>query len=95
LFTIITDPSFDYEPCSISDGNVVCDKVTLKEVQTIFRRTSFPILASVKLILQPYIFSETIIPEDIFGTKRILDIGIEYPLDACCDNKLQVDADVF
>ncbi len=52
-------------------------------------------LLLVKLILQPGIISETVIPGDVFGTKRILQIMIEYPLDSCCDNKLQVDANTF
>jgi len=88
-------PSFDYSPCDYSDGNVVCDKVPLEEVQKAFKRTLFPMLLLVKLILQPGIISETVIPGDVFGTKRILQIMIEYPLDSCCDNKLQVDANTF
>ncbi len=87
--------SFDYTPCNHSNGNVVCDEVPLEEVQKVFRRTSFPRLASAKLTLQPYIFTETYIPTDIFGKKRILDIRIAYPSNACCDNKLEIDADAF
>jgi len=88
-------PAFDYKPCNHSNGNVVCDKFPLKEVQKAFKRSSFPRPASVKLILQPYISNERFIPEDIFGTKQILDISIRYPKSSCCDNKLQVDANAF
>jgi len=87
--------AFDYSPCGHTNGNVVCNKVPLEEVQKAFRRTPFPRLLSVKLVLQPDVFSETIIPEDVFGTKRILDISIEYELSSCCYIKLQVDADAF
>jgi len=63
----------------------------------VFKRTSLPRLASVKLILQPFIFSETFIPEGVFGTKRILDIEIEYPYEALVNRSLslEVDADAF
>jgi len=63
----------------------------------VFNRTSFPRQASVKLTLQPFIFSETFIPEDVFGTKRILDIWIEYPYGTFMNRSLslQVDADAF
>jgi len=62
----------------------------------VFKRTSFPILTSVKLTLEPYIFRETLIPEDIFGIKRILDIWIRYP-DLVVNRplSLQVDANAF
>jgi len=87
--------SFDYIPCSHSNGNVVCDEAPLKEVQKVFERTSSPRLASVQLTLQPYIFTETYIPTDVFGTKRILDVWIGFPLGSCCDNKLEIDANAF
>ena len=93
-----TNPSFDDTPCNLSNnGNVVCDKVPVKEIQKSFNRTfPFPILASVKLILQPKINTETFIPEDVFEKNRILDIWIEYPTDSvCCDSKLQVDSEAF
>jgi len=87
--------SFDYSPCVHSNGNVVCDQVPLEEVQKVFKRTPFPRLLSVKLVLQPEVFSESVIPENVFGTKQILDILIEYPLDSYYDNKLQVDVNAF
>ncbi len=91
------NPLFDYSPCSHSNGKVVCDKVPLEEVRKVFKRTSSHRLASVQLILQPYIFTETFIPEDIFGTKRILDIRIEFPYEAVANHSLslEVDADAF
>ena len=94
LFKTI-NPSFDYRPCNNSNGTVVCYKSSLEEVQKAFKRSSFPRAASLILTLQPYISSETFIPEDVFGTKQILDIDIEYPLGSCCHNKLQVDANAF
>jgi len=74
------NPSIDYSPCSISNENaVVCDIVPLGEIQTLFQRTSIPILASANLILQPSIFNETFIPEDVFTVNVIdcthLDLG--------------------
>ena len=54
-------------------------------------------LSNVKLILQPYTFSESFIPEDIFGVKEILDIWIGYPFEAIVNRSLilNVDADAF
>jgi len=50
----------------------------------------------VKLSLRPYILSETFIPEDVFGTKRILDIWIEFsPVFVDRSLSLQVDTDAF
>jgi len=91
-----TDSSFEYTPCNHTNGFVICDKVPLEEVQKLFKRTVSSKLASVQLILQPYIFSETYIPEDVFGSKRILHILIEYP-DVVVNSSLslQVDADAF
>jgi len=80
MTTSSNSPASDYKPCYNSNGNVVCNLVLLEEVENVFRRTSSPRLASIKLTLQPYKFSETLIPEDVFGTKRVLDIRIEYPL---------------
>jgi len=87
--------SFYYSPCGHSNGEVVCDGVPLEAIQKAFKRSSSPKLLSVKLILQPGIFSETVIPEDIFATTQILDIRIDYPFGSCCDTKLQVDAGAF
>jgi len=86
---------FDYTPCNYSSGNVICDKIPLEEVKKVFRRTSFPRLASAKLILHPYIFIDKFIPEDVFGTKLILDINLEYSSDSGGDIELQVDANAF
>jgi len=88
------NPSFDYSPCSHSNGKVVCDKVPLEEVRKVFKRTSSPRLASVQLTLQPYIFTETLIPEDIFGTKRILEIWIQFPYKAVANRSLSLEVDV-
>jgi len=94
---ILANPAFDYDPSTISHGNVVCDRVPLKEIQNICHRTSFPKLNSVKLILQPFIVSETFIPEDVFRSKRIIEITIEYPYGLALDRfySLQVDLNAF
>ena len=89
------NPFFDYTPCNYFSGNVICDKIPLDEVKKVFRRTSFPRLASAKLILHPYIFIDKFIPEDVFGTKLILDINLEYSSDSGGDIELQVDANAF
>jgi len=87
------NPSIDYLPCSLTNGNdVVCNEVPLKEVQTVFKQTPIPRLASVTLTLKPHIFNEKFIPENVFGTKQILDIWIEYSSEG---NKLEVDANAF
>ncbi len=75
-----TNPSKpDYKPCKTSNRAVGCYKVPLEEVKNIFRRATFPVLASIQLTLQPFLLSETFIPEDIFGRKRASKIWIEYP----------------
>ncbi len=76
---------------------MVCDRVPLKEIQTIFRRTSFSRLDSVELILQPFIFNESLIPEDVFGVKRIRHIRIDYPYVATVNRLLtwEVDPNAF
>jgi len=74
-----SNSSFDAAPCIFFDGGVGCDQVPLKEVQRVFNRTSFLKLASVTLVIQPYILSEKSIPKDVFGKKQIVDIWIEYP----------------
>ncbi len=92
-----TNSSLDYTPCSDSNGEIVCDQVPLEEVQKAIMRNTLPRLASIKLILQPGIFTETIIPQDVFGEKQILRIGIEFPL-VVVENRsllLQVDDDAF
>lgn len=73
---------------------MVCDQVPLDDVQKVFKRTSFPRLASVKLTLQPYTLEETVILADIFGTKRILDIWIQYPLGVLVNRSLRLQVDV-
>jgi len=88
-----TNPSLDYAPCSHSNGDVVCDQVPLEDVQRVFNQTSSPRLASIKLTLQPYIFSETFIPEDVFGSKRILDILIQFPNEAKVNRSLSLEVD--
>ncbi len=63
-----------------------------------FIRTKFPdILDSVALILQPYIFSETIIPEDVFGVNRMRRILLEYPYGTFINRSLslQIDPNAF
>ena len=93
-----TNSSLDYTPCSLSNGEVVCDQVSFEEVQkALMRNTLSNRLASIKLILQPGIFTETIIPQDVFGEKQILRIGIEFPLEVVENSSLilQVDADAF
>ncbi len=89
--------AFDYRPCNNSNGNVVCNLVLLEEVEKVFRQTASPRLASTKLTLQPYIFSETHIPEDVFGTKQILHIWIKFPLEVDENSSLilQLDANAF
>lgn len=89
--------SFDYTPCDHSDGDVVCNQVSLETVQRIFHRTSLPSLASVTITLQPYIFTETFIPKDIFGTKRIQNIKLQHPYGFFANRSisLQVDANAF
>ena len=57
----------------------MCDQVTLQEVQRVFRQTRLPSLKSVKLVLQPFNFTETFLPEDFLWNKRILRLRIEFP----------------
>ena len=76
---------------------MICNEVPLDEVQKAFNRTAVFGLASVTLTLQPYIFSETHIPEDVFGTKQVRDIRIQYP-DGLVEHSsliLKVDANAF
>ncbi len=76
---------------------MICNQISLEEVQRVFNQTSSPTLEAVKLTLKPYISSETFIPEDIFGEKQIRDIEIGYPLRTFVNRSLslQVDADAF
>ena len=87
----------NYSPCHLSNVGVICNQVSLKEVKRVFSLTSFHGLPSVKLVLKPYISTETFIPEDILGNKRVLEIWIEYP-QGTVQNKstsLQVDPNAF
>ncbi len=68
-----------YSPCSFDNGDVLCDNISLEEVHKVFRKTSLPILKTIQLILQPFILTETFIPEDILGSKRVLFLKIQYP----------------
>jgi len=80
----------------------VCDKVPVKEVENFFNRTSFHYLKSAKVTFQPR-ENETLIPEDVVGTKRILDIRIGFSEYYQLQNvtfieyykMLKVDADAF
>jgi len=54
-----TNSSYDYTPCHQSNGDVVCDQVPIMEVQRICLKTAYPRLSSIKLILQPFVFTET------------------------------------
>jgi len=67
-------------------------------IKSPLRRNTLPNrLASIKLGLQPHIFTETFIPEDVFGTKEILDIWIKFPLEVDANSSLilQVDSNAF
>ncbi len=94
---ISTYSLIDYTPCSYTLEDVECDQVPLEEVQKVFKRNYFTKLISVKLILQR--ISETFIPENVFETKQILDILIDYPNEVhpftTRSLDLQVDADAF
>jgi len=69
------------------------------EVQKVFRQTTnLPTLTSFHFILQPYIFKETIIPEDILGSTRTLKLSVKYACSCSFGNSsliLQVDSKAF
>lgn len=91
-------PLLDYFPCSYYNGDVLCDKVPLEEVQKVFRKNSIPILNLAQLILKPFILTETFVPEDILGRKRALNLKIQYPILQGIMNEslsLQVDPNAF
>jgi len=85
--------SFDSAPCSIFDGGVVCDQVSLKEVQRMFNRTSFLRLDSVKLVLKPNLVNKKSIPKDVFGKKQTANIWIEYPTEVNVNLSLSLKVD--
>lgn len=89
--------SFDYSPCKYSNGDVLCERVNIREIQRVLRRTSIPTLASIKIILKPYIVSETFNPEDVLGNKRALQVWLEYPSRSFMNLSLslQVDPNAF
>jgi len=90
-----TNPLFDYSPCSHTRGIVNCDQIPIKEVQQVLRRTAFPTLFEINLVIPPYIYQESFIPENILGNKRALRISIQYPDVSCCNNYLQIDKKAF
>ena len=55
---------------------MVYNQIPLDEVQKVLVRNTLPKLASIKLILRIHIFTETFIPEYVFGTK---DLQIDGP----------------
>jgi len=89
--------SEDFSPCNHSYNTVLCDHISLREVESVFNQTYSPTLESVKLTLKPYIFSETFVPEEIFGTKKIQGISIGYSYGVFINRSLslQVDVDAF
>jgi len=93
-----TNPlSYDYSPCTFSNLEVVCDQVLLEEVKKVFYMASDLRFLSIQLILQPFVFTETYIPEDVLGNKRVLEIMLQYPPGANKNSSLtlQVDPNAF
>ena len=76
---------------------LICDQVPLQEVKRIFSLPSLPGIPSIKLILIPFKFTETYIPEDILGSKRSLEITLQYPPGTFQNASLalQVDPNAF
>jgi len=93
-----THLSFDFKPCNYTDGDLVCDLAPVAEVQKVFRQDFKSTLKSFKLILQPFIFKETIIPDYIIGSAQILKLMVRYPDCTCFGNSslfLQIDPNAF
>jgi len=57
---------------------IICEEVPIEQIKNVFHRTAFPTLTSVDLTIQPYKLSETLIPENILGNKRVSSITIGY-----------------
>lgn len=75
---------------------MVCDRVSIEEIQTAFRQTSPVTLDLIKLILRP--FNDKFIPADIFGNKKTDALRIQYAFDSgVLENSLnlQVDSNAF
>jgi len=91
------NPAFDFSPCSFIQGKVKCEEIPVKEINLVFLRTAFPTLASVELSLQSYKISETLIPENLLGNKRVSDIAIGYSSNSVVNQSLslQVDPNAF
>ena len=75
----ISTCSREYSPCSCTDGNVVCDKISVADIKIVFSTMPRHDLKSVKIILSPY--ETEPIPDDILGNVRVTSIEL-----ACVEN---------
>jgi Leucine-rich repeat (LRR) protein len=79
----------EYSPCSCTDGNVVCDQISVADIKIVFSNMTRHDLKSVKIILSPH--ETEPIPDDILGNVRVTSIEL-----ACVENSnLRVSNDAF
>ena len=93
-----TNLSFDFKPCNYTEGDLVCDLIAVAEVQKVFLRAFKSTLKFFKLILKPFIFKETLIPDNILGFTQTLELRIQYPDCSCFGHSsliLEVDPNAF